>query len=559
METATPRAAKQHPPSLRTCDRHFQLPTLFLVWVLLAAAVSVLSLDFHWITWGGETFYLATADSLIHTGRALYQGSYNKSTPVLYPAMIAPGFLFDDVFAASSASRLLNAFYFASVIFPVFMTARWVMPWRRAFVVAVLAPLVGTIYYTGFFIAENIYYPLFYWLVLAVARLLAYGGWRNAGAAAVTAVAAYLTKSSALAPCIAAILSLATAMFTGCREGDRRRIANHWVALLFIAIIATALAAMVGWRVAAGITPLPYWDVFEQLRNTLAYLRLSDLALWEARSVGQIGTLAGGGMLALALPALVGALGRKSPRNTRALAIVSIWNLICVTGLAAWFNGYLYGELVERHVFMLLPLLLIWAAAETERRRFRLLALAALPFVMTVFFVPEYEYFNHGAMISGLGEIEVRAGTAVLVLGVTLLCTALAWQCRYYMAFLLACAGWLAINILLVAPMQYVFYGHETARNKERNLPVVRAMCDLVERPANIFFNPRPGTVLKDQIIKDYTYFCRDFLSPVNPAVPLPGRPIYGVVDRGAPPLDAQASWTRIQSIGGVDIYRKNP
>jgi hypothetical protein len=88
---------------------------------------------------------------------------------------------------------------------------------------------------------------------------------------------------------------------------------------------------------------------------------------------------------------------------------------------------------------------------------------------------------------------------------------------------------------------------------------VVEAMCHVLERPANISFNPSPDAIRKDWIITDYVYFCRDFLSVINPDVPLSGRPSYAVVDRGAPPLEPQAPWVKLESIGGVEIYRRTP
>lgn len=544
--------------SHNTLLRHIAAPAL--LWAFLAIVVSLLSLDFRWFTWGDEVVYFSVADSLLHTGKPLYHGGLQEDIPIiLYSAAIAPAFLFKDALLASIAARVLNAFYFTSVIFPVFFIARWVMPCRRALVVAGLAALVGEVHYTGLILAENLYYPLFYWLILAVARLLTYRGWWNATAAVVTGVAAYLTKSSALAPCIAAVLSLATSMLLEYREHGRGWRATYWVALALVAIAGVAVAELIRWRIAVGLPPLPYWEVFGQLANTIISLRPGDLALWEARSMGLVGLLAGGGMLVLALPPLAAALGQDAERDKRSLAIVSIWNLVCVTGLAAWYNGYLAGTLVERHVFMLLPLLLIWAAAKVEQQRFRLLGLVALPLVATVFFVPEYEYFSNGAMFTGLDETKVRAGVAVLVLGVALICGALAWRCRYRTAFLIACAGWLVVNVVLVAPMQYDFYGRESTDHRKRNLPVVQAMCDIMKRPANIFFHSGPATERKDWIITDYDYFCRDFLSVINPDVPLSGRPFYTVVDRGAPPLKPQAPWVKLESIGGVDIYRRNP
>jgi hypothetical protein len=530
---------------------------LFVAWAAISLLLSLLSYSFSWITWGGETFYFLSADSLVSSGTFQFSGEFNESTPILYPLAIAPALLFKDVFVASEVARLLNSLYFSSVIFPVFQISRGLMPVRRAVVVSILSPLVGMVYYSGFFIAENLYYPLFYWTLFVVSRLLSAGGWGYGILAAIALVSAYLTKASASALIVSSVLTLITfALAIRRQRGQNFQVKGIFVLIL---IIAGAFMAMASLRTAANLTPLPYWGVFVDFLTTLKSLRLGDLLFWMARFIGQVGVLAGGGMLVLAIPSIASALRDKSPKHQYAFAMLSVWVLTCVIAQAAWFNGYLYGWLVERHVFALLPMLLIWAAVNTGFQKYRLLAVIVLLMMATVFFVPEYEYFSHGTDISGVDEVWVRVGMAALALGVAVISLSSAWRDRPNAAFLIACAGWLAFNVALIVPMQYAFYKSETARERERDLPVAKAMCDLFDRPANIVFLPTIGSVMKDQVIKDYIYYCRDYVSRVNPAVPFTGRPFYAVVEPGALPLpdNAPSSWVKIQSMNGIAIYKR--
>lgn len=530
---------------------------LFIAWATISLLLSLLSYSFSWITWGGETFYFLSADSLASSGTFQFSGVFNESTPILYPLAISPALLFKDVFVASEVARLLNSIYYSSVIFPVFQIARELMPVRRAVIVSILSPLVGMVYYSGFFIAENLYYPLFYWALLAVSRLLSDGGWRYGILASTALVATYLTKASASALIAASVLALITStLFVRRNRGLNLRVKGLFVLIFVVAGVLLVLASL---RTAANLTPLPYWGVFGDFLTTLKSLRLGDLLLWMARFIGQVGVLAGGGMLLLAIPSIASALRDKSPKHQYAFAMLSVWVLACVIAQAAWFNGYLYGWLVERHVFALLPLLLIWAAVNAGFQKYRLLAIIVLPLMGTVFFVPEYEYFSHGTDISGIDEVWVRIVMATLALGVAVISLSSAWRDRPSAAFVMACAGWLAFNVALIVPMQYAFYKRETARERARDLPIAKAMCDLFDRPANIVFLPTIGSVMKDQVIKDYIYYCRDYVSRVNPAVPLAGRPFYAVVEPGAPPLpeNAPSFWVKILSMNDIAIYKR--
>lgn len=530
---------------------------LVIAWAITSSVLGLLSYSFSWITWGGETFYFLSADSLAASGTFQFSGAFNESTPILYPLAISPALLFKDVFVASEVARLLNAIYFSSVVFPVFQIARELMPVRRAVVVSILSPLVGMVYYSGFFIAENLYYPLFYWTLFAVSRLLSAGGWRYGILAAIALVSAYLTKASASALIVASVLALITSALFICRQrGLNLQVKGLFVLIL---IVAGALMALVSLRIAANLPPLPYWSVLGDFLATLKSLRLGDLLFWMTRFIGQVGVLAGGGILVLAIPSITSALRDKSPEHQYAFAMLSVWVLTCVIAQAAWFNGYLYGWLVERHVFALLPLLLIWAGVNTGFQKYRLLAAIVLPMMGTVFFVPEYEYFSHGTDISGIDEVWVRMGMAILALGVAVISLSSAWRDRPNAAFVMACAGWLAFNVALIAPMQYAFYVRETASERARDLPIAKAMCDLFDRPANIVFLPTIGSVMKDQVIKDYIYYCRDYVSRINPAVPLAGRPYYAVVEPGGPPLpdNAPSSWVKIRSMNDIAIYKR--
>lgn len=529
-----------------------------LVWLCAALVYFLLSFCLTWITWGGEGYYFSSADSLLNTGRFLYQGAFNESTPPLYPAAIAPAFFWKDIFTVSALARLLNSLYLASVVFPVFMLARTIMPPHRALMVAILSTAFGEIYYSAFFIAENIYFPLVYWTLLALRHFLVTRGWKWASITVLALISIYLTKASGLALILGICLSCATVFTLDAFESPKMRDKPFFVSPLFFA--ATGIALLILMLLILRALHSGYWTVFVDSVTAFESLRYTHLLNWEARFAGQLGLMTGGGMLALALPSLLMAMQPTAERHVRILAIVSVWVLLSVLTMAAWFNGYLYGWLVERHIFWLLPLVAMWAAANNAPRSALWAGIVVPPLLLTLFFVPEYEFFAHWSDVLAIDELWVRGAQIGFTVAISVSCLTLAYRGAHAHAFGLAATGWLVCNLFFFASASYLFYGRETAMERQRDQPVVKRMCELIDAPANLIFQPNPGhVVLKDRIIKDYLYFCRDYSSLVNSPIMLSDRQFYAIVEAGAALPRPDHRWDMLENLNGVTIYRALP
>lgn len=111
------------------------------------------------ISWD-EFLYLKFTRALAH-GNSL--APYTQYGP-LYPAIIAPFFLFKSLISTYQAIKIMNIIFFLSSIIPAYLFAHrlFIHPWLKKLLpfLAIITPLSGAVHMIW---AEPLYVPLFYW------------------------------------------------------------------------------------------------------------------------------------------------------------------------------------------------------------------------------------------------------------------------------------------------------------------------------------------------------------------------------------------------------------
>lgn len=89
-------------------------------------------------------------------------GVLTHQYPPLYPVLLSFSYVFDGMMDVYFFMKLLNVLVSSLVIFPVFLLAREFLSERRSLLVAVLASLLPSNFaFSGYLLAENLFYPLF--------------------------------------------------------------------------------------------------------------------------------------------------------------------------------------------------------------------------------------------------------------------------------------------------------------------------------------------------------------------------------------------------------------
>jgi glycosyltransferase involved in cell wall biosynthesis len=345
--------------------RRWRLPA-WPTWVWLGGLYSVavvvlltlgLRIRSPWIM-VDELVYSDTARSLADGAGFTVRGahaSYGYVYPLLLAIPYAVARRMTDVY---QLARVLNALLMCSVVVPTYLLARRVTRPGAAFAAAALAVAVPPMVYVGTLMTENVFYPLFVWLVLALVAALERPTARRQVLVLALCVLLFLTRAQAVA-LVAAVLTAPLAL-AWIERGRPRRLAA-WkplyglVALGAIAVVAWELARgrspaqVLGGYSGAGSTTYHFWPVVEWVALHLAGL---DLALW---------------VIPFAALVVVVASGRHLDRPLRvfaaATASLTAWLVLEVGVFASRYSE----RIEERNLFYLWPLLLIALLAWIER------------------------------------------------------------------------------------------------------------------------------------------------------------------------------------------------
>jgi len=348
-----------------TVTRSWRLPAWPMwLWVgaVYAVAVAVLltlalRVKSPWIM-VDELVYSDTARSIADGAGFSVRGQpagYGYVYPLLLAIPYAVANHMTDVYAFA---RVLNALVMSSVVFPVYLLARRVVRPGAALAAAALSVAAPPLVYVASLMTENVFYPLFAWLALALVAALDRPTLRRQLIVVALCVLAFLTRAQAVA-LFAAVLTAPLAL--AWIERGRPRSLRAWRPLYAAVALAAVLVGIVeaargrsifhvlGGYSAAGSTTYHFWPALKWVVLHLAGLALS---LW---------------ILPAAAFVVVLASARHLDRQLRvfaaATASLGAWLVLEVGVFASRYSL----RIEERNLFYLLPLFVIALFAWIER------------------------------------------------------------------------------------------------------------------------------------------------------------------------------------------------
>jgi glycosyltransferase involved in cell wall biosynthesis len=338
------------------------LPAWLWLGALYAVAVAVtltlaLRVKTPWIM-VDELVYSDTARSVADGAGFTIRGhaaGYGYVYPLLLSIAYAVADRMTDVYALA---RVLNALLMCSVVLPVYLIARRVVRVPAALAAAALAVALPASVYVASLMTENVFYPLFAWLALALVAALDRPTLRRQVIVLALCVLLFLTRAQAVV-LFAAVLT--APLVLAWIERGRPRSLRAWRPLFgLVAVVAVAVVVyetargrsvfnVLGGYSVAGSTSYHFWPVLKWI-----VLHLSTLALttW---------------VLPFAAVAVVLASARHLDRQLRVLAAATAslgaWLVLEVGVFASRYSF----RLEERNLFYLMPLLVIALLAWIER------------------------------------------------------------------------------------------------------------------------------------------------------------------------------------------------
>ena len=329
---------------------------------LYAVAVSVqlalaLRVTSPWIM-VDELVYSDMARSFAKTGHFLIRGVH-ANYGFVYPLLLSPVYSaigpMSDVYRWSQA---VNALVICSAVLPAYLLARRVVRPSAALIAAALAVALPSTVYAGTLMTENVFYPVFLWLALAlVAALERPTRGRQLLLLAAVAVA-FETRAQTVA-IVAAVLTAPLAL-AWIERGRPQRLKAF--APLY-GIVAAAAVIVVVSEVARGRSPAAIlgnysvtsnggyqlWPAIEWIVLHLAELDLAVFVLPFAALI--------------VLVANARHLDRRLRVYVAASTSLSVW-LVLEVGL---FASRYSQRIEERNLFYLMPLLVVALLAWIER------------------------------------------------------------------------------------------------------------------------------------------------------------------------------------------------
>jgi hypothetical protein len=442
---------------------------------LIAAHVTVFALDETLIQQSAVHYTSDLPHSFFHDLDA-------RATNRLYPLVLSIAFHFLSGASAVRAAHLLNVVLFVSAAVPIFLLARILLRSElSAACVALLSIAVPWLTLTSALFTENLSYPLFWWMMLAVCGAI----WRPSAVRDVIAmlsIAALVgTRAQFAAVYVGYLLALLAASVwrADARRGLRRRVSRAAPTVVrsypfALAVLAAGLAYFFYER-ASG-----HWqhDIEQFLGSYSTLVNRNGLPenMFEGTLIELIALPLGVGLL----PAIV-SLGWFAKRLARP-QWDRAWVYLATSGLMAIVfivltvysqGGYLGAGTEERYFFYVVPCFWLGSFAALRERNLRpvellipTLLLAALfgaiPFLSpltqeTAFLAPAESAVPHilsrRLLQLGLTGLSIQDALTVIALVAGLL-TAVAWR-RSQRARLVWTVGVAAAAQLLLTGYSY--------------------------------------------------------------------------------------------------------
>jgi glycosyltransferase involved in cell wall biosynthesis len=339
-----------------------RLPIWAWLGALYAVAVAVqlalaLRVTSPWIM-VDEIVYSDMARSFAQTGHFLIRGVH-ANYGFVYPLLLSPVYRaigpMSDVYRWAQA---VNALVLCSAVLPAYLLARRVVRPSAALVAAALAVAVPSTAYAGTLMTENVFYPVFLWLALAlVAALERPTRARQVLLLAVCAIA-FETRAQTVAV-VAAVLS-APLVLAWIERGRPRRLA---VFAPLYGIVGAAAVVVIAVEVARGRSPAAILGNYSVTSN--GGYRLWPAIDWIVLHLAELDlavfVLPFAALIVLAANARH--LDRRLRIFTAAAMSLSVWLTLEVGVFASRYSQ----RIEERNLFYLMPLLVIALLAWIER------------------------------------------------------------------------------------------------------------------------------------------------------------------------------------------------
>jgi hypothetical protein len=337
-----------------------------------------------------ELVYSELAKSVADEGRLLVRGVPTTGYGVLYPALLAPAWrAFDAVPDAYAAAKAINAVVMSLAAVPAYALARRLVAPGAALAAAALAVAVPSLLYTGTLMTENLFYPLFLVVALALVRTLERP--TLARQAVLVALCALAFAARAQAVALLAAVALAPLALAAL---ERRRRALRSFAPLYGLLAALSLAAIA----VAAVRGRPLLESLGAYRAALHSGYSAGAVLrYLLYHVAELDLYLGVVPFAALLVMWIG--WRAAP----AFAAASLALVVCTVAVVAAFASQpSVARVQERNLFYVAPLALIALVAGVRAGRRTTIGAAALAAALPAF-------LPYGRLFSGEAVADTLA------------------------------------------------------------------------------------------------------------------------------------------------------
>jgi glycosyltransferase involved in cell wall biosynthesis len=305
-----------------------------------------------------ELVYSDMARSFASTGHFLIRGAH-ANYGFVYPLLISPAYVvFSSMDEAYRWVRVIDALAMCSVVLPAYLLARRVVKSPSALAVAALAVVVPSMAYVGTVMTENVFYPIFVWLMFALVRALERPTLRRQLVVLTLCALAFVTRAQTVA-LVAAVLT-APLVLAWIERGRPRRLSAFRPLYGIIGLVALLVVVI---EVVRGRSPAQVlgnysvtsnggYHVWPVLKWIVLHVAELDLSLWILPFAALIVLLANARHLDRPLRVFVAAA-----------TSVSVWLLLEVGAFASQYSQ----RIEERNLFYVAPLFLIALLAWIER------------------------------------------------------------------------------------------------------------------------------------------------------------------------------------------------
>ena len=340
-----------------------------------------------------ELIYSELARSVVDDGSFAVRGAATSGYSLLYPLLIAPAYaLFDELPRAYGAVKTINALAMSLAAVPAYLIGRRVVAPPLALLGALLAVAVPSLAYTGTVMTENLYYPVFLTVVLALLRTVDRPSWSWTAVLLALLAVAYAVRSQtvALIPAVATA-PLLVVLF---ERGGWRGLRAYWRPF---AALATGGLAVVVFQLVRGQSLQDLLGAYSIVGDR-SYEVDSVLRFW-AWHLEELAFFVAVVPVAATL-VLVG-LVRSLPRPLQVHLAVTVATVVWVSLVVAAFASEFANRIQERNLFVVAPLLFTAMLAWVERgapRPPRIAGPAVIAAMTLPILVPYERFIETGAI-----------------------------------------------------------------------------------------------------------------------------------------------------------------